>query len=94
MFTDNSWDESSVEIGQEDGLVLYTDGVTEACNANGDLFGFEALVEAAQSLAGRTADEILNGIVRQVERHLGSEHQTDDIAMVVGMHTGNGPSSD
>ena len=94
MFTDNSWDESSVEIGQEDGLVLYTDGVTEACNANGDLFGFEALVQAAQSLAGRTADEILNGIVRQVERHLGGEHQTDDIAMVVGKHTGDGSSSD
>jgi sigma-B regulation protein RsbU (phosphoserine phosphatase) len=63
-------------IGQEqlepdDRLLLYTDGVVEARDANGDMFGLEALIDHAErhATAGLPAAETLRRLARAVTAH-------------------------
>lgn len=59
-------DEGRVVLPRGGLLALYTDGINEACNASGDEFGRERLVESLQ----RHQKEPLAEILRRVDRYL------------------------
>ena len=65
-----------------DAVVLYTDGVIEARNENGEEFGFERLSELLGTCGGRSAEGIARRIERSVLDHRG-ERTEDDLAIVV-----------
>jgi len=73
----------TILLGNKGVLVLYTDGVTEARNADGDEFGPERLVTCIQSLAGLTADEILAGIHRHLDEFSTADIPDDDTSLIV-----------
>jgi sigma-B regulation protein RsbU (phosphoserine phosphatase) len=64
-------------------LVLYTDGVTEAQNAQGEFFGLERLLQLARANLGRTAADVKETILADVEGFTGSAPPLDDIALLV-----------
>ena len=69
-------------LGDGDALVFYTDGVTEARDENGGIFGESQLAELLRSCAGMDADGIAATVERAaVERQSGDTR--DDIAVVV-----------
>jgi sigma-B regulation protein RsbU (phosphoserine phosphatase) len=67
----------------EDGelCLLYTDGVTEAQDAAGALFGQERLLEALQA-APREPEEAVEAVYRSTLRWRGDAPQSDDITML------------
>lgn len=69
-----------------DVLVLYTDGVTEAMNADGELFELERLCEALEEVPERTPAEIRDHLLVKVESW--SAQTTDDITLLVARYTG------
>jgi sigma-B regulation protein RsbU (phosphoserine phosphatase) len=72
-----------IELLSGESLVLYTDGVTEAFNAAGDMFGEEGLLAHLAADPGRTAAGTVSGLVEAIRRFTGEEPQFDDIAMIV-----------
>ena len=62
-------------LGPNDELLLYTDGVTEAMNAAGELYGEERL-ERYFSQAGK---DVVNGLFSDVADFAGGAEQSDDI---------------
>ena len=82
---DEVWKSATVQLAPGDMLVLYTDGATEAQNAQGAFFGIERLVAAAQVEWGKTARATLNAIAAKVQEFVGdaSLDDRDDIAAVV-----------
>jgi len=64
-------------------LVMYSDGVSEAPNIKDEEFGEEAVGQIAAACLGRTADEVLMEIARQLRAFLGECSPTDDVTMVV-----------
>jgi len=64
-------------------LVMYSDGVSEAPNARDEEFGEEAVAQIAAACLGRTADDVLMEIARQLRTFLGECSPTDDVTMVV-----------
>jgi sigma-B regulation protein RsbU (phosphoserine phosphatase) len=74
---------NTVQLDPGDTLILYTDGVTEAVNADLDEFGTERLYWTAQSTHTENPQEIISGITRSVNEHTGDTPQFDDVAMVV-----------
>ena len=69
-----------------DTLILHTDGVTEAENLGGDMFGMERLCESAlQHSSGRPHD-VVTGIIADVKSHIGTQKVFDDITLVVMKH--------
>jgi sigma-B regulation protein RsbU (phosphoserine phosphatase) len=65
-----------------DTLVLYTDGVTEAANAEDQEYSGNRLCDTLRTLRGRTAAEINEGIFDGVRRFTGKDHQRDDLTLV------------
>ena len=75
---------AQVNLHKGDVLVLYTDGVAEATNSAGDMFGLEALarsVEAARPDA--TPESVLARIVADVQEFSEGTPQGDDQTLVV-----------
>jgi len=82
MFPDAQVSDVPCTLAAGDAIVLYTDGVIEARDDNGEQFGQERLEDLLRSCAGRTAD----GIARRIElaaMDFQSETASDDVAIVV-----------
>ena len=58
---------AELQLAAGDVLVIYTDGISEASPNEEDEFGEERLIEAARSHRQRSADEILEAILSQVQ---------------------------
>ncbi|NLR98161.1 SpoIIE family protein phosphatase [Rhizobium sp. P38BS-XIX] len=79
-------DTREIPFGTGDMVVLHTDGVTEAENSRGELFGFERLLEDARRLHGGTAEEVVKGILDDLMAYIGTQKIHDDITLVVMRH--------
>jgi len=58
--------DTTLKLEAGDVLVLYTDGVTEARNAGGELFGHERLVARAGALRGKSPGELVKALEADV----------------------------
>ncbi len=79
-----AWDCSVGEchFSPGDRLVLYTDGVTESCNARGDEFGEQGLIEAMRRFWDSPPQELLTSIAGDLKK-FSAQEQFDDITLVV-----------
>ncbi len=69
-------------LEQGDEIYLYTDGVTEATNANKELYGEERLLNAINSQEFDTIEELCKFIKKDVDEFVGEAPQFDDITML------------
>lgn len=66
-----------------DCLLLYTDGVNEAENSNGDQFGLERMEKTFKENAPLGVDAVLATIQAEVKAHVQDCVQSDDITLIV-----------
>jgi len=66
-----------------DVLLLYTDGITEAANAAGELFGEARLAATMDASAGRGTEAVRNAVLRAVDEFRGPVELADDVTMLV-----------
>lgn len=74
--------EYELELAPGDELYVYTDGVAEATNAGGELFGTGRMIEALNSHIGAGPDALLPKVKEDINRFVGSAPQFDDITML------------
>jgi len=77
--------DATVTLAPGDVLVAYTDGLTEAFNANHEMFGDERLIQIIGAHPSASAQELLDAIMAQVHTFTGGAPQSDDITLLV-MH--------
>jgi serine phosphatase RsbU (regulator of sigma subunit) len=75
--------EHTQPISSGDVIVLYTDGITEAMNTAGDLFGDESLSRVVRTHCGLDSSGIRERILRDVRAFVGEAEPHDDMTMVV-----------
>jgi sigma-B regulation protein RsbU (phosphoserine phosphatase) len=63
-------------------VVFYTDGVTEAFNAAGELYGESKLLEELALQSGQTAAATTDALLSSVRAHAGEHPQSDDITIL------------
>jgi serine phosphatase RsbU (regulator of sigma subunit) len=63
--------------------VLLTDGITEAANADREIFGAEGALEFIRRQPRSTADELVRGLYAAVRAFAGAEPQADDITALI-----------
>ncbi|MCB1204710.1 MAG: PP2C family protein-serine/threonine phosphatase [Verrucomicrobiae bacterium] len=63
-------------------LLLYTDGVIECENADGDEFGVERLSRLVEEHHGKTSQDLVNRITEEVKLFSGGAPQSDDITLI------------
>jgi serine phosphatase RsbU (regulator of sigma subunit)/catechol 2,3-dioxygenase-like lactoylglutathione lyase family enzyme len=74
------------ELAPGDAVLLYTDGVTEALNGEGEEFGEKRLLEATRQHRELSLPELLVAVADQARRFSPHE-QTDDITLIVAKCT-------
>ena len=74
------------ELAPGDTILLYTDGVTEAVNGDGEEFGEERLLEAARQHSRLSLPDLLAALADQARRFSPLE-QADDITLIVAKCT-------
>ncbi len=72
----------SLELAPGDALFLYTDGVTEATDAEKQLYGEERLATALNSHKDYAPKELLSAVRDDVEAFVGQAPQFDDITVL------------
>jgi phosphoserine phosphatase RsbU/P len=75
--------EGWVEIEPGDVLVIYSDGVTESLNEEGEEFGEARLIEIAQKNRGRTAAGLRDRIDEALTKFVGKASAVDDLTLVI-----------
>ena len=73
----------TIDIGPDDIIVMYTDGITESINAREEMFGEERLYTIIKKSARLPAREILADILEAVQQFTGDVPQFDDITLMV-----------
>lgn len=77
------FEEGTAHLGPGDCLIFYTDGVTEAFAADGEIFSDERLHAVTRDLRGETARLILEAIEGSVAGFLGDVPPSDDLTLLV-----------
>ncbi len=74
--------ERTISLSFGDKLFLYTDGLTEAFSADGDLFGDVRLIEALTSTQSHTSDEVIITVEEHLNEFIGIVPLGDDLTML------------
>jgi sigma-B regulation protein RsbU (phosphoserine phosphatase) len=82
-FPNEKFKTASIFMGKGDVLLLYTDGISEATNEQGEAYGEDRLVSQLVSMRSRTPKEIAGLIIEDVEKFNTLGTLTDDKTVVV-----------
>jgi hypothetical protein len=77
------YEAQAVDLESGDLLVVYSDGVTEAMNLEGEFFDEVRLLEVVSQAAGRSARETARAILDAVVSFVGVAPAHDDVSLVI-----------
>ena len=76
--------EKEIPLGKGDQIILYTDGITEAKSASGELFGLERLKQSViEHASSYSASGVSHHISEELASFVGDESQIDDMTLIV-----------
>jgi sigma-B regulation protein RsbU (phosphoserine phosphatase) len=75
--------EKTIELQEEDLLVLYTDGVAEALNLQNQEFGRERMIKLSQQVNTLPVKEIVQEIRQGLEEFSEGKPLADDTTLVI-----------
>ncbi len=83
LFHDGQYSASRVRLGHGDSILLYTDGLTEARNHNGDEYGLERLMSVLPKCRDLTPEHISSACLEELATFLSGTKPTDDLTVMV-----------
>ena len=85
IFPEGAYKSMAAALDPGDRFVLYTDGVTEAPNPQGEEFGLDRFKDFLAQNSGRSAQEFCDGLVQRVAAWCGNsdKEQHDDLTLIV-----------
>ncbi|OIQ95682.1 phosphoserine phosphatase RsbP [mine drainage metagenome] len=86
LLPDADYATHSVMLSPGDAVLLFTDGLHEAENAQGEAFGAERLLGSVRARMAMDREEIMDGVLEDLRTYLGAAEGTpleDDVCMVL-----------
>jgi serine phosphatase RsbU (regulator of sigma subunit)/anti-sigma regulatory factor (Ser/Thr protein kinase) len=80
LFEDSGIISDSVYIGRDNGIVVYTDGVTEAINGSDEQFGIDRTLKAIEK--GKNAADVVQALTGSVNSFAQGLEQFDDMTAI------------
>jgi sigma-B regulation protein RsbU (phosphoserine phosphatase) len=77
------WTQKIAKLAPGDLLVLYTDGITEAANPDGQMFGEDRLLDVILANMHRSSTDIKHLLLEEVHNFVAGTPRQDDIALIV-----------
>ena len=82
-FEHSAYEQETVQMKSNDLLFLYTDGLSEAMNVEGEEFGADRIMDTLRSIASLSADQICDVVARRVKEWCAGMSLYDDLTFVV-----------
>ena len=76
------YEESQIDLEPGDIVVLYTDGITEARDPQGEMYGDLRFGQLLGSLAGSKPGELVTQVYEALERYTGTTDWDDDVTVL------------
>jgi sigma-B regulation protein RsbU (phosphoserine phosphatase) len=83
VMPDMKFEEHEIELGPDDSLFVYTDGIPEATDAENRCYGTDRLMEALNKKPDIQSQELLSEVQKDIDEFVGDAPQFDDITMLV-----------
>jgi phosphoserine phosphatase RsbU/P len=83
MFSKSTYTIDRVNLGPGDSLVLYTDGISEAANAQGEEYGVSRIMRVVGERHGWKPQELLTACLKDVNNFSSGTRQLDDQTLMV-----------
>lgn len=87
---DAAWSQHTITINPGEVLILYTDGIPDAQNSEGEFFRERRLIEVILNKFEASAQKIQANILDEVQEFVGDASQFDDITLLVIARYGEG----
>jgi hypothetical protein len=84
-----TYEESAVQLQPGETLLVYSDGLTEAINEQGEFFGDERLQELLAQLGGLSAEEMGKRLLDEVDQFVSGGPRSDDLSLMILKRNGD-----
>src|SRR4051812_33394946 len=88
LFDAASFEQETLTLAPGDLIVLFSDGVTEAMNAEGEEFTDDRLIACANAHRGESPQQVLDALLADVHAFCAGEPQSDDVTAVLVRYNG------
>ncbi len=78
----NSIESDTIQLSEDDILLLYTDGITEAMNSRREMFGEERLLDVIRKNGHLKVEEFIKNLQDEIHSFTEGYEQNDDITVV------------
>lgn len=75
--------QTEIHLNAGDVVILYTDGITEAEDPKGELYEIDRLCDVVSKNWERSAQEIKDAVIKDLEQHIDTQTVYDDITLLV-----------
>jgi serine phosphatase RsbU (regulator of sigma subunit) len=76
------YETESVKLADNDYLLFYTDGLVDAANFNGELWGRERMRETVGKFVGDSSEQMIKNLLGYRRRFVGLARQSDDTSVI------------
>ena len=83
LFGEGQYTHRNIRLDPGDNLVLYSDGITETQDLDGNDYGEEGLIRSLQSYAKGDAAAMTDGVLRDIARFRDTRSQQDDMTLLI-----------
>jgi len=87
-FKHAAYEKREIVLQPGDCVFLYTDGITEAMNPEGEQFSNERLVESLQTVNGSAVENIVRKVISNVKEFTAGATQSDDMTILAIRYAG------
>jgi sigma-B regulation protein RsbU (phosphoserine phosphatase) len=88
LFDHAQFEEETLTLQPGDLIVMFSDGVTEAMNPEGEEFTDDRLISCANAHLGETPQQVLDALLADVHTFCAGEAQSDDVTAVLVRYNG------
>ncbi|MCR5748455.1 MAG: serine/threonine-protein phosphatase [Lachnospiraceae bacterium] len=89
ILPDSVYNEHEFTLNPGDTIVIYTDGVTEACNSSREMYGDTRLLNTLNQFTGKQPEKICDNLIDDIMTFTGEADQFDDITTMCLTYNGN-----
>ncbi|HEY6448838.1 MAG TPA: SpoIIE family protein phosphatase [Acidobacteriaceae bacterium] len=83
MFPSGTWEEFNISTQPGDSVVFFSDGIVDAQNAAGEMYGNDRLVACVKKYHHKSASKLAESILNEVGKFQGRRDRFDDETVVV-----------
>ena len=87
LFCESEYTTTTLQLGNDEGLLLYSDGLVEANNSSGDEYGEDRLLRLFMNCNGRTPRELIENCLEDLRKFQLGQARKDDLTVLSILRT-------